>query len=107
GKGALPWDHPAAVGAIGVTGASAANAIAAEADAILAVGTRLSDFTTASRSLFRNPAATLIQLNAAGFDAGKHGALPLIGDAKAGLEALSARLGDPRAPTPCTHKAPH
>src|SRR5262245_41659579 len=74
GKGALPWDHPAAVGAIGVTGASAANTLAAEADVVLAVGTRLSDFTTASRSLFRNPAATLIQLNAAGLDAAKHGA---------------------------------
>ncbi|HKF72818.1 MAG TPA: 3D-(3,5/4)-trihydroxycyclohexane-1,2-dione acylhydrolase (decyclizing) [Stellaceae bacterium] len=105
GKGALPWDHPAAVGAIGVTGASAANALAAEADVILAVGTRLSDFTTASRSLFRNPAATLIQLNAAGLDAAKHGALPLVGDAKAGLDALSARLGTARAPTPWTDKA--
>jgi 3D-(3,5/4)-trihydroxycyclohexane-1,2-dione acylhydrolase (decyclizing) len=105
GKGALPWDHPAAVGAVGVTGASAANALAAEADVVLAVGTRLSDFTTASRSLFRNPAATLIQLNAAGFDAAKHGALPLVGDAKAGLEALSARLGDARAPASWTDKA--
>jgi 3D-(3,5/4)-trihydroxycyclohexane-1,2-dione acylhydrolase (decyclizing) len=105
GKGALSWDHPAAVGAIGVTGASAANALAAEADVILTVGTRLSDFTTASRSLFRNPGATLIQLNAAGFDAGKHGALPLVSDAKAGLEALSARLGAARAPTPWTDKA--
>jgi 3D-(3,5/4)-trihydroxycyclohexane-1,2-dione acylhydrolase (decyclizing) len=105
GKGALPWDHPAAVGAIGVTGASAANALAAEADVILAVGTRLSDFTTASRSLFRNPAATLIQLNVAGFDAGKHGALPLVCDAKAGLKALSARLGTARAPAPWTDKA--
>ena len=105
GKGALPWDHPAAVGAIGVTGASAANTLAAEADVILAVGIRLADFTTASRSLFRNPAATLIQLNAAGFDAGKHGALPLVGDAKAGLEALSARLGNARAPTAWTDRA--
>ncbi len=104
GKGALPWDHPAAVGAIGVTGASAANTLAAEADVILAVGTRLSDFTTASRSLFRNPAARLIQLNAASFDAGKHGALPLVSDAKAGLEALSARLGTTRVPTPWTDK---
>ena len=105
GKGALPWDHPAAVGAIGVTGSSAANALAAEADIILAVGTRLSDFTTASRSLFRNPAATLIQLNAAGFDAAKHGALPLLSDAKAGLEALSGRLGTARVPVPWIEKA--
>jgi len=57
GKGALAWDHPCAVGAIGVTGASAANQLAAEADLILAIGTRLSDFTTASRSLFRNPSS--------------------------------------------------
>jgi len=105
GKGALPWDHPLAVGAIGVTGSSAANVLAAEADVILAVGTRLSDFTTASRSLFRNPAAMLIQLNAAGFDAGKHGALPLVSDAKAGLEALSSRLGTARTPASWTHKA--
>jgi 3D-(3,5/4)-trihydroxycyclohexane-1,2-dione acylhydrolase (decyclizing) len=105
GKGALPWDHPAAVGAIGVTGASAANALAAEADVILAVGTRLSDFTTASRSLFQNPSVALIQLNAASFDAGKHGALPLVSDAKAGLEALSARLGTARAPAIWTDKA--
>ena len=105
GKGALPWDHPAAVGAIGVTGGSAANALAAEADVILAVGTRLSDFTTASRSLFRNPVATLIQLNAAGFDAAKHGALPLVGDAKETLEALSAKLGTARAPAAWIDKA--
>ncbi len=105
GKGALPWDHPSAAGAIGVTGAEAANALAAEADAILAVGTRLSDFTTASRSLFKNPEATLIQLNAAAFDAGKHGALPLVCDAKAGLEALSAALGTARAPAAWTEKA--
>jgi len=105
GKGALPWDHPAAVGAIGVTGSSAANALAADADLVLAVGTRLSDFTTASRSLFRNPAMTLIQLNAAGFDAAKHGALPLVSDAKAGLEALSAKLGSTRAPASWTDKA--
>jgi 3D-(3,5/4)-trihydroxycyclohexane-1,2-dione acylhydrolase (decyclizing) len=92
GKGAIVWDHPCAVGAIGVTGGSAANELAAEADLILAIGTRLSDFTTASRSLFRNPSARLIQLNAAGFDAAKHGALPLVADARAGLEALEGTL---------------
>src|SRR6266849_135244 len=92
GKGALPWDHPCAVGAIGVTGGTAANALAAQSDVILAIGTRLSDFTTASRNLFANPAVTLIQLNAAGFDAAKHGALPLVGDARAGLDALDSTL---------------
>jgi len=105
GKGAIPWNHPAAVGAIGVTGASSANALAAEADVILAVGTRLADFTTASRSLFQNPGAALIQLNAASFDAAKHGALPVISDAKAGLEALSARLGKWHVPTAWSEKS--
>jgi 3D-(3,5/4)-trihydroxycyclohexane-1,2-dione acylhydrolase (decyclizing) len=105
GKGALAWDHPCAMGAIGVTGGTAANALAAEADLILAVGTRLSDFTTASRSLFRNPSATLIQLNAAGFDAEKHGALPLVADARAGLDALDRTLATWAAPADWTTKA--
>jgi 3D-(3,5/4)-trihydroxycyclohexane-1,2-dione acylhydrolase (decyclizing) len=98
GKGALAADDPGNVGAIGVTGSSAANTLAAEADVILSVGTRLSDFTTASRSLFSNEAATLIQLNVASFDAAKHGGLPLVADAKAGLEALDAALPSWRAP---------
>jgi len=105
GKGALVWDHPCAVGAIGVTGASAANQLAAEADLILAIGTRLSDFTTASRSLFRNPSARLIQLNAASFDAAKHGALPLVADARAGLQALEGALAGWTAPADWTAKA--
>jgi len=105
GKGALAWDHPCAVGAIGVTGGSAANELAAEADLILAIGTRLSDFTTASRSLFRNPSARLIQLNAAGFDAAKHGALPLVADARAGLKALEGALAAWTAPADWTAKA--
>jgi 3D-(3,5/4)-trihydroxycyclohexane-1,2-dione acylhydrolase (decyclizing) len=105
GKGALPWDHPSAAGAIGVTGGSAANALAEEADVILAVGTRLSDFTTASRSLFRNPAATLIQLNVAAFDAAKHGALPLVADARAGLAALDQALGGWTSPDLWVDKA--
>jgi 3D-(3,5/4)-trihydroxycyclohexane-1,2-dione acylhydrolase (decyclizing) len=98
GKGALAWDHYCAVGAIGVTGSSAANALAADADVILAVGTRLADFTTASGSLFRKHSATLIQLNVAGFDAGKHGAVPLVADARAGLDAIDAALGHWSAP---------
>ena len=105
GKGALAWDHPCAMGAIGVTGGTAANALAAEADLILAVGTRFSDFTTASRSLFRNPSATLIQLNVAGFDATKHGALPLVADARAGLDALDSALATWAAPADWTTKA--
>ena len=98
GKGALAWDHPAAAGAIGVTGSSAANALAAEADVVLAIGTRLGDFTTASRRLFRHPDLRLIQLNIAGFDAIKHGAMPLIADAAIGTAALDAALGDWRVP---------
>src|SRR5689334_1714893 len=88
GKAALTWDHPCAVGAIGVTGGSAANALAAEADAVLAIGTRLSDFTTASRTLFRNPELRLIQLNIAAYDAVKHSALSLVADAQVAIAAL-------------------
>ena len=98
GKGAVAWDHPCAVGAVGVTGSAAANALAAEADVVLAIGTRLADFTTASRSLFHNRSATLIALNVAGFDAVKHGALPLVADAKSGLEALDHLLASWAAP---------
>ncbi|TGG95208.1 3D-(3,5/4)-trihydroxycyclohexane-1,2-dione acylhydrolase (decyclizing) [Natronospirillum operosum] len=86
GKGALPWDHPRAAGAIGVTGTSAANTLAAEADVILAVGTRLQDFTTASRTLLEGK---LIQLNVGRFDAHKQGALPLQCDARRGLTQLT------------------
>ena len=92
GKGALPWDHPCQLGSIGVTGSSAANRLAEQADVVLAVGTRLQDFTTASRTLFPD-SATLLQLNVAPVDAIKHGAVPVIGDAKRTLEWLDAKLG--------------
>src|SRR5579859_3939228 len=72
GKGALAWDHPAALGAIGVTGSSAANAAAAAADLVVGLGTRLQDFTTGSRALFAHPDRTLVQVNIAAFDAQKH-----------------------------------
>lgn len=94
GKSALPHGHPLNMGAIGVTGTRAANALAGEADVILAAGTRLQDFTTASWSLFKNPARRIIGLNVQSFDAAKHRALPLVADAEAGLRALSATLGD-------------
>ena len=97
GKGALPWNHPQNAGAIGVTGAASANALARAADVILAIGTRLQDFTTGSRALFA-PESRLVQLNIATFDAGKQGALPLVGDARRTLEALDAALGEQRAP---------
>ncbi|MCG8423535.1 MAG: 3D-(3,5/4)-trihydroxycyclohexane-1,2-dione acylhydrolase (decyclizing) [Proteobacteria bacterium] len=98
GKGALPWNHPMAAGAIGVTGGTAANQLAARADVVLAVGSRLSDFTTASRSLFQHPEVALIGLNVAAFDAGKHGSAALVCDAERGLDMLSTQLGDYRSP---------
>jgi 3D-(3,5/4)-trihydroxycyclohexane-1,2-dione acylhydrolase (decyclizing) len=100
GKGALPWDHPANVGALGVTGASAANQLAVEADAVLAIGTRLGDFATGSRALFQAPDVALVGLNVAAFDARKHGGVPLVADARRGLGELSAALGAWRAPEP-------
>jgi 3D-(3,5/4)-trihydroxycyclohexane-1,2-dione acylhydrolase (decyclizing) len=90
GKGSLAWDHPRNAGAIGVTGAASANALASRADVVLAIGTRLQDFTTGSRALFAK--ARLIALNVAAFDAAKHGALPLVADAGRGLDALGAAL---------------
>jgi 3D-(3,5/4)-trihydroxycyclohexane-1,2-dione acylhydrolase (decyclizing) len=98
GKSALPHDHPRNLGAIGVTGTSAANEAARNADAVLAIGTRLQDFTTGSWSLFANPSRKLIGLNVQPFDATKHHALPLISDAREGLAALDAALADHRAP---------
>ncbi len=92
GKSSIPASHPLAVGSIGVTGTSVANALAAEADVILAVGTRLQDFTTGSWDLFRNPARRIISLNVQPFDAHKHRAAALVADARAGLEELSAAL---------------
>jgi 3D-(3,5/4)-trihydroxycyclohexane-1,2-dione acylhydrolase (decyclizing) len=94
GKGALPWNHPNQVGAIGVTGASAANALAHEADLILAVGTRLADFTTASWTVFGDLSGRLVSLNVAPFDVAKHDSIPLVADARQGLAALEAGLGD-------------
>ncbi|GIX10505.1 MAG: 3D-(3,5/4)-trihydroxycyclohexane-1,2-dione acylhydrolase (decyclizing) [Elioraea sp.] len=90
GKGSLAWDHPRNAGAIGVTGAASANGLAARADVVLAVGTRLQDFTTGSRALF--PRARLVALNVAAFDAAKHGALPLVADAGRGLAGLGEAL---------------
>ncbi len=103
GKGSLAWDHARNAGAIGVTGSEAANRLAAGADLVLAVGTRLGDFATGSRALFAH--AKLVQLNVGAFDAAKHGALPLVADADAGLEALSRALRGWRAPSAWTEQA--
>ncbi len=92
GKGSLPYDHPLSVGAIGATGTAAANTLAREADVVLGVGTRWSDFTTASRSLFAHPDVRFVNLNVAGADAHKHAGLPLVADAREGLVALAEAL---------------
>jgi len=97
GKGALKWDHPFNAGAIGHTGAAAANELAAEADVVLAIGTRLNDFTTASWTVFGNPDVKLVALNTAPFDAVKWDAQPLIADARRGLIALGQGLGEWKA----------
>ncbi|WP_136444062.1 3D-(3,5/4)-trihydroxycyclohexane-1,2-dione acylhydrolase (decyclizing) [Pacificoceanicola onchidii] len=98
GKSALPWDHPLNLGPIGVTGGEPANDRCEAADLVLAVGTRLQDFTTGSWGLFKNPDRRMICLNVGAYDAAKHNAEPLMADAKRGLEALGAALGDHKAP---------
>lgn len=98
GKSSLPDSHAHAMGAVGVTGTGASNALVAEADVLLAVGTRLADFTTGSAALVGNPKAAIVMLNVQSFDATKFGALPLVADAAVGLKMLSGRLGAFRAP---------
>ena len=98
GKSALRHDHLLNMGAIGVTGTSAANALAAQADLVLAIGTRLQDFTTGSWALFGDPGRKIVSLNVQPFDTAKHHAQPLVCDARAGLEALSEALAGHRGP---------
>jgi 3D-(3,5/4)-trihydroxycyclohexane-1,2-dione acylhydrolase (decyclizing) len=105
GKSSLPHDHQANLGAVGVTGTGAANALAEDADVVIAVGTRLQDFTTGSWALFKNPNRRIVGLNVQAFDATKHDALPLVADARVGLEELSRALGSWRAPESWTAKA--
>jgi 3D-(3,5/4)-trihydroxycyclohexane-1,2-dione acylhydrolase (decyclizing) len=93
GKGALPWDHPFNLGAIGVTGTSCANAAAAKADLVLGVGTRLQDFTTGSRALFSTTNCRMVQINVAPYDAGKHEAATVVGDVSEVLAELTESLG--------------
>ena len=89
GKGSLRYDHPQAVGGMGVTGAPGANILAREADLVIGIGTRYSDFTSASKTAFQNPNVRFVNINAAEFDAFKHAALPLTADAKAALTELA------------------
>ena len=98
GRAALSHDHPMNAGPLGVIGSASANALAAEADVVLAVGTRLQDFTTGSWTVFQNPEMRLIALNTARYDAAKHRAQPLVGDALIGIQELGAALSDWRAP---------
>lgn len=93
GGGSLQWDHPAYLGAVGATGTTAANRLAAEADLVIGIGTRYSDFTTASRTAFQHPSVRFVNVNIAAFDAYKHGTdLPIVADARESLVALSAEL---------------
>ena len=99
GKGSLNYDHPQCLGAMGVTGTPGANIIARDADLVIVVGSRLSDFTTASKTAFQNPNVRFININVAEFDAAKHAALPLVGDARTTLSFLVEALDDFRITT--------
>ncbi|QWZ07340.1 3D-(3,5/4)-trihydroxycyclohexane-1,2-dione acylhydrolase (decyclizing) [Nocardioides panacis] len=94
GKGSLPHGHPQLMGAVGSTGTTAANALAGEADVVIGVGTRWSDFTTASRTVFQNPEVRFVNLNIAGYDAGKQAGLSVVADARESLTGLAEALGD-------------
>ena len=92
GKGSLGYDHPQNLGALGVTGTFGANILAREADLVIGIGTRYSDFTTASKTAFQNPKVRFININVTEFDAFKHAALPVVADARAALETLGQAL---------------
>ncbi|MBA3714779.1 MAG: 3D-(3,5/4)-trihydroxycyclohexane-1,2-dione acylhydrolase (decyclizing) [Pyrinomonadaceae bacterium] len=92
GKGALPWNHPQNLEALGATGTPGANILAREADLVIAVGTRLSDFTTASKTAFQNAGVRFVNINIAELDAHKHAALPLVADARSTLDELREAL---------------
>ncbi len=94
GKGSLPYNHPLNLGAVGATGTEGANVIARDADLVIGVGTRYSDFTTASKTAFQNPDVRFININVAEFDAYKHSATALIGDARVTLDELTSALED-------------
>ena len=103
GKGTLTHEHPMHVGPIGIIGSSSANALAAEADVVLAIGTRLQDFTTGSWTVFA-PDARILAINTARFDAAKHRALSVVGDARESVAELDAALGEWRADPGWKHK---
>jgi len=105
GKGSLPYDHPQAVGAVGATGTTAANALASEADLIIGVGTRYSDFTTASRTAFAAEGVQFVNLNVGSFDAHKQSATALVADAREGLVTLAGSLDGWRVDESHTQRA--
>src|SRR5664279_4937505 len=92
GKGSLPFDHRLNLGAVGATGNPAANLFAGQADVVIGIGTRYSDFTTASRTIFQNPEVRFVNVNVAAIDAVKHAGLPVQADARRTLEALLPML---------------
>ncbi len=92
GRGALVSDHPLSLGALGATGGSAANRLARDADVVIGVGTRWSDFTTASKSAFQDPGVRFVNVNVAAFDAGKQSGLPVLADSRVALEQMRAAL---------------
>jgi 3D-(3,5/4)-trihydroxycyclohexane-1,2-dione acylhydrolase (decyclizing) len=94
GKGSLPYDHPQSVGAIGSTGTTAANALATEADVVIGIGTRYSDFTSASRTAFNDPDVRFVNINVASIDSVKQGGVSVVSDAREAIEALGVALGD-------------
>ncbi len=98
GKGALAWDHPQVMGAMGATGSLAANRLARQADLIIGIGTRYSDFTSASMTAFQNPQVRFVNINTAELDAFKVGAIPVVSDARVALEQLTAALADYHVP---------
>jgi 3D-(3,5/4)-trihydroxycyclohexane-1,2-dione acylhydrolase (decyclizing) len=104
GKGAVPWDHPLAVGGVGSTGTPVANALARDADVVIGVGTRYSDFTTASRTAFQRPDVRFVNINVALFDAAKQSATAVVADARRGLEALSEATAGYRVSTAYTRE---
>jgi 3D-(3,5/4)-trihydroxycyclohexane-1,2-dione acylhydrolase (decyclizing) len=105
GKSAIDERHPLALGSVGVTGTSAANALAEETDLLIAVGTRCQDFTTGSWALFKNEKLSIIGVNIAAYDAVKHDAHPLVADAREGLKAISSGLSGWKAPATLAAKA--
>ena len=105
GRGALASDHPSSLGAVGATGTTAANRLAREADVVIGVGTRWSDFTTASKSAFQHPRVRFVNINVAAFDAAKHSGRPVVADARVALEGLREALAGWQADAGWTTRA--